>query len=680
MVTVAIIQARLGSTRLPGKVLADLAGRPLISWTVAAAQAVPGVHRVAVATSETVEDDAIATWCEKSNIYCHRGPEEDVLERYRLAAVAEGAEVVMRLTADCPFLDPVVCGQVLRLFRITGADYASNIDPPSWPDGLDCEVLSFEALRTAATEATQTGEREHVTPFVRNNRSRFKVVNLVCPIPGLHGQRWTVDEAADLDFARAVAERLPKVGPPSHLEILALLDSEPELTDFNRGIRRNEGAESSDKITSSAHRGYASSNALFRRAERVIPLGSQTFSKSRTQYPANAAPLFLTHGQGARVWDVDGNEYVDLVCGLLPVVLGYRDPDVDRAIQAQLGNGITFSLAHQLEIELAERLVEIVPCAEMVRFGKNGTDATSAAVRLARAFTGRDRIAACGYHGWQDWYVGATDRNKGVPNAVRELTHRFPYNDIAALHDLLGSHRGEFAAVIMEPAGAVEPREGYLEEVRTLVHTHGALFVFDEVITGFRVSLGGAQQHFGVTPDLASFGKSLGNGMPISAVVGRADVMAEMEEIFFSSTFGGETLSLAAAIAVIDKMRQEPVIQTLWDTGERLAAQVRTKITDAGLDGVITLSGLAPWTVLTFLDHPKARKEAIKTLFIKEMLKKGILITSSHNVCYALSDQDLTAVLNAYDRTLARVAEELNSGDLEKRLECPVIYPVFSVR
>jgi glutamate-1-semialdehyde 2,1-aminomutase/spore coat polysaccharide biosynthesis protein SpsF len=425
---------------------------------------------------------------------------------------------------------------------------------------------------------------------------------------------------------------------------------------------------------------YSDSYAMLRRAEKIIPLGSQTFSKSHIQFPEGAAPLFLTHGRGGRVWDVDGNEYVDLVCALLPVVLGYGDPDVDAAIRDQLGRGISFSLATELEVELAELLVEIIPCAEMVRFGKNGTDATSAAVRLARAHTGRDHIIACGYHGWQDWYVGATVRNKGVPEAVRRLTHRVAYNDLDTLDSMFRQLAGDVAAVIMEPMSAQEPREGYLQEVKALCRRNGALLIFDEIITGFRYALGGAQELFGIVPDLAAFGKAMGNGMPISAVVGRADVMREMEEVFYSGTFGGETLSIAAAIAVIDKMRREPVIQRLWSTGEELAAGARQRLAAAGLDGVISLSGKAPWMLLGFQDHPAARKEVIKTLFMREMLQRGVLIAASHNVCYAHDGSDTQLVLDAYDETLAVIAAELKCGNVEARLNCPPIEPVFSVR
>jgi glutamate-1-semialdehyde aminotransferase len=425
---------------------------------------------------------------------------------------------------------------------------------------------------------------------------------------------------------------------------------------------------------------YAKSNALLERARKVIPLGSQTFSKSYQQFPSGAAPLFLTEGRGARVWDVDGNEYVDLIAGLLPVLLGYRDPDVDAAIRNQLDRGITFSLATELEVELAERLVEIVPCAEMVRFGKNGSDATTGCVRVARAATGRDRLILCGYHGWHDWYVAKTVRNKGVPSVDAGLSDRVPYNDLDAVQKVFKQHPGEIAALIMEPINAAEPKPGYLAELKELVHANGAVLIFDEIVTGFRFAAGGAQEYFGVTPDLAAFGKAMGNGMPIAAVVGKASLMSEMEEIFFSSTFGGEALSLAAAIATVDKIKREPVVQKLWQSGKIIADAVKIMIAKHDLQGAVGLQGLAPWTLLAFFDTPLARKEAIKTLLIRELLARGVLIAGSHNVSYAFTDADIALVLRAYDEVLALVAEQLSGGKLEQNLGCPPIMPVFSVR
>ena len=425
---------------------------------------------------------------------------------------------------------------------------------------------------------------------------------------------------------------------------------------------------------------YRKSRELWERAVKTIPLASQTFSKSHLVFPSAASPLFLERGDGSHVWDVDGNEYVDFVNGLLPVVLGYNDPDVNRAVADQLTRGVSFSLPTPLEVELAELLVELIPCAEQVRFGKNGTDATSAAIRIARAHTGRDRVATCGYHGWQDWYIGATARHKGVPQAVRDLTRVFPYNDLDALARLLAEHPGQYAAVIMEPMNADEPRAGFLEGVRALAHEHGALFILDEIITGFRYHLGGAQSLFGVEPDLATFGKSMGNGFPISAVVGKARYMREMEEIFFSGTFGGEAVSLAAAIATIGKMRREPVLETLHERGARVIEHVGRALDAHGLSDCIRMKGRPSWSLMQFSDRPGASLWEIKSLYLQEMLAQGILTAGSHNMCYAHTDADLDRLFTAQERAFGSVARALAAGDIRDRLAGPAIQPIFRVR
>lgn len=425
---------------------------------------------------------------------------------------------------------------------------------------------------------------------------------------------------------------------------------------------------------------YPKSQHLLARAEETIPLASQTFSKSYAQFPQGASPVFLDRGAGGRVWDIDGNEYVDLICGLLPVLLGYCDPEVDGAIKSQLAKGISFSLPTRLEMELAERLVDIVPCAEGVRFGKGGSDATGAAIRIARAATGRERIATCGYHGWHDWYVGATVRNKGIPGAVSELTHRFTYNDLGSLTKLLARYEGEFAAVILEPMSAEHPATGFLDGVCGAARAHGAVCIFDEVVTGFRYHLGGAQALFGVTPDLACFGKGMGNGMPISAVVGTKDLMNEMKDIFVSSTFGGEALSLAASIAVIDKLKAEPVIETIWETGTTIRSRIDTLIESSGLGDVISFGGLAPWHILAINEHPNATKAVIKTHLLRVLIREGVLLGGSHNICYAHNEADVEKVVEAYAIALGSLAHELKETGLEDRLDIPPIQPVFSVR
>jgi glutamate-1-semialdehyde 2,1-aminomutase len=424
---------------------------------------------------------------------------------------------------------------------------------------------------------------------------------------------------------------------------------------------------------------YTKSEELLARAEQVIPLGAQTFSKSRTQFPHGISPYFADRAKGGRVWDVDGNEYVDLINALCSVTLGHCDPHVSAAVEKQLLRGTIFSLSSELEIQVAEKIVELVPCAEKVRFGKNGSDATSGAIRIARAFTGRERVAVCGYHGWQDWYIGSTARHLGVPKAVRELTHTWTYNDAGSLEKLLKAHPNEFAAVIMEPMNVAYPKAGFLEEVQALCRQHGALLVFDETITGFRYAIGGAQELFGITPDLATFGKGLANGYPVSAVAGRADVMKLMEEVFFSFTFGGETLSLAAALATMHKLQREPVVATMKATGERVLRDTQAAIDRHELGDVFTLSGHPTWSFLQFKDARGATTWEIKTLFMQEMLKRGVLTYGTHNISYAHTSADLDQLQAAYDETFDVIRRGLASG-VRTLLECEVLEPLFRVR
>lgn len=425
---------------------------------------------------------------------------------------------------------------------------------------------------------------------------------------------------------------------------------------------------------------YARSEELLARALKSIPLGSQTFSKSRTQYPFGVSPYFITRGRGSKVWDVDGNEYVDWINGLASITLGYNDPDVTAAVVRQLEDGVIFSLPHPIEMEVAEKIVEMVPCAEMVRFGKNGSDATSGAVRLARAYTMRDRIAVCGYHGWQDWYIGSTARNRGVPESVRELTHKFDYNDITSLDYLFKAHPGEFAAVILEPMNIVRPAPGYLQELKALTQRNGALLVFDETITGFRYSNGGAQELFGLTPDLATFGKGLANGYPVAALTGRAEIMKLMDEVFFSFTFGGETLSLTAALATMTKLQREPVIETMRAQGRKVVDGLSRLIAHHDVGDFIKVVGDPTWSFFLIKDTPEYTSIDLKTLLLQEMFKRGILTIGTHNMSYAHSDADVAKLLDAYDEILPLLRDSVRNRALAQHLKCEPLVPLFRVR
>jgi glutamate-1-semialdehyde 2,1-aminomutase/spore coat polysaccharide biosynthesis protein SpsF len=434
------------------------------------------------------------------------------------------------------------------------------------------------------------------------------------------------------------------------------------------------------KAGAAAKRPLVQSQAWLERAKKVIPSCAQTFSKGYTQYVQGVAPIFLQRGKGCRAWDVDGNEYIDYVQGLLPNILGYAHEEVNAAAAAQFAEGHSFSLPHPLEVQLAERLTRLIPCAEMVRFGKNGSDATSGAVRAARAFTGRDRIACCGYHGWQDWYIGSTTRNAGVPKAVRELTHPFPYNDLASLEKLLEAHPGEFAAVIMEPVNFTEPAQGFLEGVKHVALRHGALLIFDEICSGFHFGLGGAQKIFGVTPDLACFGKAMGNGFPISCVLGRADVMRTFDEIFYSFTFAGEVGSMAAAMKVLDILEQTDALARMESNGRTLQDGINAMAKEAGVGQRIRAVGRPQWSLLKFTDQNGADNPLLKNLFQQEAIKRGVLLLATHNLTAAHDGPAIHATLEVYAEVLKTLAAWLEDPNPARFLEGPMTQPVFRVR
>jgi glutamate-1-semialdehyde aminotransferase/spore coat polysaccharide biosynthesis protein SpsF (cytidylyltransferase family) len=674
----------MGSTRLPEKVMADIAGKPMLWHVVHRARQAHTLDEVVVATSVNPKDDAIDRFCREYGINCFRGSEEDLLDRYYQASKAFSADAVVRITADCPLIDRDVIDLVVNAFKSGDFDYVTNTLRYTFPDGLDTEVFSCAALEQAWGEAKKQSEREHVTPYLRLS-GKFRISNVENRSNRLGAElRWTVDEPQDLAFVREIYKNFAPSYDFGLHEIIALLERKPDLGKINSEFIMNEGYYRS--LYEQASAGSAPKLPLtqslewFSRAQKVIPGCAQTFSKGYTQYVQGVCPIFLDQGKGCRVWDVDGNEYIDYVQGLLPNILGYANEEVNRAVVAQLSQGHSFSLPHPLEVQLAERLVRLIPCAEMVRFGKNGSDATSGAIRAARAYTGRDRIACCGYHGWQDWYIGTTTRHAGVPSQVRALTHPFPYNDLPALRNLLEHYPGKFAAVIMEPINFFEPDPGYLQEVKNLASQHDTLLIFDEICTGFHLGLGGAQKRYGVTPDLACFGKAMANGFPIACVVGRADVMKIFEEIFFSFTFAGEVAAMAAALKVLDILEQTDVLAQMESQGQRLQDGFRCLAKEAGLENRFQCLGHPTWSLVRFLDEQGKDSLLVKSLFQQEVIKRGILILSTHNMTAAHDPNSVEATLETYAAVLKTMANWLSDKDPARFLEGSMIQPVFRVR
>lgn len=415
---------------------------------------------------------------------------------------------------------------------------------------------------------------------------------------------------------------------------------------------------------------YPKSAAALERAERVIPLGAQTFSKSKLAHPHDS-PLFLVRGNGARVYDVDGNEYVDCIMGLLPIILGYCDPDVDSAIEAQLKNGISFSLSTELEAEVAETMCRLIPCAEMVRFGKNGSDVTTAAVRLARAVTRRDLVFSSGYHGWADVFVGGDPlRGLGVPRSTAEQTVRYDHGDTRILDDI---RKSAPACVIIEP----ETNPAWMLQLRQVCDEMGVILIFDEIITGFRWHIGGAQKLYGITPDLATFGKAMGNGMPINALVGSRELMkhfAPPDNIFFSGTFQGETLSLAAARATLAKLERLAVPTIINEEACSIHTTINGYINKLELQGCVKIGNL-PIPRFTFKDG------RLKTLFQSEMARNGVLSLGTINLSYAhCKPSTRYAIDGAIYASLTTIRQALIAGTVDNLVEGRLIPALSNLR
>jgi glutamate-1-semialdehyde aminotransferase len=415
------------------------------------------------------------------------------------------------------------------------------------------------------------------------------------------------------------------------------------------------------------------SDALYARATGLIPAYSQTLAKGPGQYIKGVAPKFLQRGKGSHVWDVDGNEFIDFNMAIGPLSLGYAYDVVDDAIRAQLEEGITFSMMHPLEVEVAELIRDVVPNAEMVRYSKTGCDVTSAAVRLARAYTGRNKVLCCGYHGWHDWYIAVTDRNRGIPPTIQDLTFTISYNDIGSVEDSIDE---DTACVILEPTVFETPRDGFLQKLRDLCTKHGIVLIFDEMWTGFRIALGGAQEFFGVQADLMTFSKAVANGMPLSILAGGSELMQLCDkDVFFFTTFGGEALSLAAAKATITELRDKNVPGTLADQGRKLKDGYIHIAKALGME-YTGCTGYDCRSLVTF--DPKAGNPLeMKSLVQQEMIRRGILWGGFHNMCYAHSNEDVAHTLAAYREVLPILKKAVEKKDIRSHLRGEPVEPVF---
>lgn len=436
------------------------------------------------------------------------------------------------------------------------------------------------------------------------------------------------------------------------------------------------------------------SNKLYKKALKIIPSGSQTFSKGTTQFVDGFAPKYLDSGKGAYVRDIDGNKYLDYVMGCHPLILGYADSDVNNAVIKQLKKGSTFSLMNELEYDVSKKVIDAVPSAEMVRFGKNGADATTIGVRIARAYTGRDHIAYCGYHGWHDWFIAKTDLNQGIPEFNKKLAHSFNYNDLDSLERIFKKNPSKIAIVIMEPVAVAAPKcfcgtkcnkttktacqNSFLHEVQKMAKHYGALLMFDEIISGFRFSLGGAQELFDVTPDLSSFAKAISNAIPLSAIVGKKEYMSLLDKTFFSFTYGGDCIGLAAANACIPKIKIKKVPDHLNKVGKILKDGINKSAKENNLEDYIQCIGFPCRSILSIQGNGIYDDLELKTYIQQELFRRGILWAAYHAISWSHKKKDIVKTLNAFDEIFNDLRKIIvTRKKISNYLEGKTVQPVF---
>ena len=671
MNTLAIVQARMGSTRLPNKVMLPIMGVPMIELLLRRLSKSQQVDQILVATTVDPKNQHLVEHVRRLGFTVEQGSENDVLDRYYQAAKAHKPDVVVRITGDCPLVDPILVDAAILDFKRNEVDYVSNTNPPTYPDGLDIEVFSFQALERAWRETDKLHDREHVTPYMRESG---KFVTRNCASIEDHSvERWTVDEPADFQVVERVFKHFWPRDDFSWEEVISLRRTSPEYFTDNKGIVRNEGAQ------------MGAGQKLWKRAKQLIPGGNMLLSKRAEMFLPDQWPAYFSKAKGCRVWDLDGKEYIDMsIMGIGTNILGYGHPEVDDAVRSAINSGNMSTFNCPEEVRLAEKLIELHPWADMVRFARSGGEANAIAIRIARAATGKDAIAICGYHGWHDWYLAANLGDEGnlvghllpglepngVPKNLRGTVFPFNYNNYSELESLVNAH--DIGVIKMEVSRNEGPVDDFLHKVRRLATDRGIVLIFDECTSGFRQTMGGLHKFYGVEPDMAMFGKAMGNGYAITATIGRREIMQAAQATFISSTFWTERIGPTAGLKTLEIMERTRSYEKITQTGLRIAEGWRKLAARHGLN--LRIAGLPALTGFSFTS-PNAL--AYKTLITQEMLTKGYLAGTSVYVCTEHTEDVIHSYFEALAPIFALIEECENGRDVTALLKGPICHSGF---
>ena len=673
MKVVAIIQARMGSTRLPNKVMMKINHIPMIELLIDRLSNSKHIDQIVLATSNNKNNTPLINHVESLGYKVFSGEENDVLDRYFQAAKTFKANAIIRITGDCPLIDSFLVDEVIEGFIDSNVDYASNREPPTYPDGLDVEVISIKALEDAHKKAKEDFQREHVTPYIVNSDTykKFFLKNS----KDFSAERWTVDEPEDFTVVQNIFNFFHPIIDFSWKEVLQLRESDPEIFTGNQHLVRNEGAN------------MGNGQKLWIRAKRIIPGGNMLLSKRSEMFLPEQWPSYFKKAKGCKVWDLDGREYTDMsIMGIGTNILGYGNDEVDEAVLNNVkdGNMSTFNCPE--EVYLAEKLVDLHPWADMVRLARTGGEANAMAIRIARAASGKDKVAICGYHGWHDWYLSANlgDNDnlaghllqglepKGVPKDLKGSVIPFNYNRIDELETLIHNH--DIGVIKMEVSRNDEPQDDFLVKVRKIADNNNIVLIFDECTSGFRQSNGGLHKIYGVEPDMAVFGKALGNGYAITAVIGKRGVMDVAQSTFISSTFWTERIGPTAALKTLEVMDKTKSWELITNTGKDIGNQWKNLGEKYQLP--IKVNGL-PSMIGFGIQSDDWLK--YKTYITQEMLKNNILASNVIYVCTEHGTQEIDNYFQILD-PIFKVIAACENGDLlvDSLLDGPVCHSGFT--
>jgi len=662
-----IVQARLNSSRFPKKVLADLDGQTMLEFLVNRIKKSKLINNIFLATTTNPIDTLLVNKGKALKLIVVRGSERDVLSRFYDVVNISKAKNFIRITADCPLIDHSLIDDLVKAFTKQNVDYLSNCYPPNLPDGLDLEIFTRESLISAHKNCKNEKMREHVTPWIRDSKE-FKIGSLNYNLK-LSNYRLTVDEPEDLDLLKRILGKTTNTKELSWREAINIIKMNPTLVKINSKFKRNAGYLMDD------------THKLWRRAKRVIPGGNMLLSKRPELFLPDKWPAYFNKTKGCYLWDIDNKKYVDMaLMGVGTNSLGYSHPEVDEAVFEVVKKGNMSSLNCPEEVLLAEKLVELHPWAEMVKFARTGGEANAISIRIARAASNKDTIAICGYHGWHDWYLATNLKDKkgleehllaglqplGVPKGLAGSVIPFSFNNLKQLEEISNNH--DLAAIKLEIERSVPPTEEFLKGLKKICKLKNIILIIDECTSGFRETFGGLHKKYEIEPDIAIFGKALGNGYAITSIIGKKSIMEAAQSTFISSTFWTERIGPTAALKTLEIMEREKSWEQITKKGEVLrdiwSDLAKINHLEIEFHGIKALSGF------TFKGN---KNREYKTLITQEMLKRGFLAST---VCYLSTAHDSDTFdnyaekLNEVFKLIAKCEDGLRVEDLLKNPLC----------